>query len=117
MRTIPDFLISKNVFFMKTKIFVTALALGVFFTTASAQTIKQKAHNQRHRIGQGVRSGELTRGETRNLVHGQKEIYHDVRAAREDGIVTNAERKDIKKEQRQESRDIFRKKHNGRDRN
>jgi uncharacterized membrane protein YebE (DUF533 family) len=103
---------------MKTKLLVTAIILGAFFSTASAQqTIKQKGRHERHRIAQGVKSGELTKAETKNLVNGQKEIHQDVKAAKADGVVTKEERKDIKKDQRQESRKIYRKKHNNRDRN
>ncbi len=112
----PDLLIQK-VFSMKTKILLLAITLGTMFYSADAQTIKQKSQHQRHRIHHGVKNGELTRHETKNLIHGQKEIHQDVKSAKADGVVTNQERKSIKQDQRQESRDIFRKKHNGRDRN
>ncbi len=103
---------------MKTKVLATAIILGAFFSTASAQqTIKQKGRHERHRIAQGVKSGELTKAETANLAKGQKEIHQEVKAAKADGTVTRAERKDIKQDQRQESRKIYRKKHNNRDRN
>lgn len=103
---------------MKTTFLAATIVLGALFTTANAQqTIKQKGRHERHRIAQGVKSGELTRAETANLVKGQKEIRQDVKAAKADGVVTRAERKDIKQDQRQESRKIYRKKHNNRDRN
>lgn len=103
---------------MKTKVLVTAILLGAFFSTVSAQqTIKQKGRHERKRIAQGVKSGELTKAETANLVKGQKEIRQDVKAAKADGVVTRSERKDIKQDQRQQSRKIYRKKHNNRDRN
>ncbi len=102
---------------MKTKVLVAAILLGTFFSTASAQTARQKGKNQRQRIAQGVKSGELTKAETKNLVTDQKEIRQDIKAAKADGTVTNDERKDIKKDKRQASRKIARKKHNNRDRN
>ena len=102
---------------MKTSVLAAAIVLGAILNTASAQTIHQKAKNQRHRVAQGVKSGELTRPETKNLVKDQKEIHQEVKTAKADGVVTKDERKDIKKDQRQESRKIFRKKHNNRDRN
>lgn len=102
---------------MKTVVLTAAVVLGAFFTTASAQTIKQKGKNERHRIVQGVKSGELTKAETKNLAHDQKEIHQEVKAAKADGTVTKEERKDIKQDQRQASRKIYRKKHNNRDRN
>ena len=101
---------------MKTKLIVTAIMLGAFFTTAHAQTIKQKNKNERHRITNGVKSGELTKAETKNLAHSQREIHKDAKAAKADGVVTKEERKNIKKEQRHQSRKIYRKKNNSRDR-
>jgi uncharacterized membrane protein YebE (DUF533 family) len=94
---------------------IVALALSV--NTADAQTVKGKAQNQRQRIKQGVKTGELTKAETRNVVSDQREIRQDVKAAKSDGTVTKEERKDIKQDQRQASRKIYRKKHNNRDRN
>jgi uncharacterized membrane protein YebE (DUF533 family) len=103
---------------MKTKVLFTAIILGAFFTTATAQqTIKEKNRHERKRIVHGVKNGELTKAETANLVKGQKEIRQDVKAAKADGVVTKTERKDIKQDQRQQSRKIYRKKHNNRDRN
>lgn len=93
------------------------LLLSASFVDAGAQTIKGKAVQQHRRIKQGVRSGEITRAEAVNLRNGQREIRQDVRAAKADGVVTAAEKSAIKQEQRQESRKIFRKKHNNRDRN
>ncbi len=94
---------------------IVALALSI--NTADAQTVTGKAQNQRQRIKQGVKSGELTKAETRNVVSDQREIRQDVKAAKSDGTVTKEERKDIKQDQRQASRKIYRKKHNNRDRN
>jgi uncharacterized membrane protein YebE (DUF533 family) len=102
---------------MKTKVLTTAIVLFALFTSASAQTIKQKSKNERHRIAQGVKSGELTKSEAKNLAQDQREIHQDVKAAKADGVVTKEERKDIKQDQRQTSRKIYRKKHNARDRN
>ncbi len=78
---------------MKVKVLAAVLVLGAFFTSASAQTIKEKGKNQRHRIAQGVKSGELTKKETKNLAKDQREIRQDVKQAKADGIVTAAEKK------------------------
>jgi methylthioribose-1-phosphate isomerase len=101
---------------MKTKILVSAIMLALAISSADAQTVKRQK-NQRQRIKQGVRSGELTRAETVNLVNGQKEIRQEKKEARADGVVTTEERKEIRQDQRQESRKIHRKKNNRRDRN
>jgi hypothetical protein len=99
----------KKVFLLATLLFCMA--------TINAQTVRKTAKNQRHRIVQGVKSGELTKAETVNLVKQQKEIHQDVKDAKADGVVTKDERRDIKKDQNKASRTIARKKHNSRDRN
>ncbi|MDQ6844932.1 MAG: hypothetical protein M3Z92_11350 [Bacteroidota bacterium] len=102
---------------MKTKIltpFVFLFFLGM--SNANAQT-KKTPGQERHRIAQGVKSGELTKRETRSLANHQKDIHQDKKEARADGVVTEAERKHIKKDERKASRSIYRKKHNNRDRN
>jgi hypothetical protein len=105
------------------KIALTAVALisvsGVLATTAAADTpvLNQRQHNQAQRIGQGVRSGELTRPETRRLVHGQRELRRDERRAKSDGVVTDRERARLQREADQQSRRIYRQKHDAQDRN
>ncbi len=98
---------------MKTKITI-ALFIAVFtgfLNPANAQIIK-KERTQHQRIRQGVKSGELTPAEAANLRQGQKEIRQEVKTAKADGVITPGERKEIKKDQRKESRKIYRKKHN-----
>lgn len=85
-------------------------------TNVNTPRVHHRRVEQQKRIHQGVRSGELTRGETRKLEAEQKDIRQDVRAAKADGVVTRAERREITRDQNQASRDIYRKKHNRRER-
>ena len=101
---------------MKTKILLSAIMMALAISNADAQTTARQVR-QHKRIKQGVKSGELTRAEAINLRNGQKEIREDKREAKADGVVTPAEKQEIRQEQRKESRKIFRKKHNNRDRN
>jgi hypothetical protein len=103
---------------MKAKLFLAAaIMFGIGISSASAQ-IRQHGQNERQRIRQGVRSGELTAAETANLARQQAHIRREtVAAKRNDGVITPCERKEIRQDQRQASRNIYRKKHNGRDRN
>jgi hypothetical protein len=103
---------------MKAKLVLAALMLlGIGISSADAQ-IRQTAKNQSKRIRQGVRSGELTRPEAANLARDQRAIRQDIREAKtNDGVITPVERKDIRQDQRQASRKIYRKKNNRRDRN
>lgn len=104
------------------KLAITTAALiglySVLTTTASAGTpgLDQRQQNQAHRIQQGVRSGELTRPETRRLVRGQRELRRDERAAEADGVVTARERARLQHEANQQSRRIYRQKHDAQDR-
>jgi hypothetical protein len=101
---------------MKAKFILAAVAfLSIATISAEAQT--GKAKRQHHRIKQGVKSGELTHAEAKNLRNDQKEIREEKKEAKADGIVTPAERKELRKAKRKESREIYRKKHNKRDRN
>ena len=74
--------------------------------------INQRQRNQHARIRQGVKSGQLTKGEARKL-HGQeKTIQAEKQMAKEDGKVTPKERAKIRRDQNKTSRDIHRLKHN-----
>jgi hypothetical protein len=100
---------------MKTKILFSAIIVALCMNSAEAQAGRQV--RQHKRIKQGVQSGELTRAEAVNLRNGQKEIREEKRDARADGVVTPAEKQEIRQDQRKESRKIFRKKNNNRTRN
>ena len=101
---------------MKAAFILTGLFVAFSISNVDAQEVL-KSRIQQKRIQQGVRSGELTRAEAVNLRIGQKEIRQDVREAKADGVVTAAEKSEIRQDQRQQSQKIFRKKHNNRDRN
>lgn len=73
--------------------------------------VNARQANQHARIAQGVRSGELTRRETRKVAEEQRDIRQLERAYKSDGKLTGAERADLHHEQNQASRDIYRQKH------
>jgi hypothetical protein len=76
--------------------------------------VGQRRENQQDRIAQGVKSGQLTAGETAKLENQQKGINQQVRADRaaNGGKLTGAERKQVNKEQNGASKNIYNKKHN-----
>ncbi len=78
--------------------------------------INQRKENQQDRIGQGVKSGQLTAGETSHLEHQQAGINKEERGmrAQDNGHLTTQDRKTIHQQQNQESRRIYRDKHNAR---
>jgi len=85
---------------------------------ANAQTpvVDQRQQNQRHRIQQGVVSGELTRRETAHAVCDQRRIRRAEHVAKVDGTVTNRERARLQHMQNTASRQLSRNKHDAQDR-
>jgi type IV secretory pathway VirB10-like protein len=74
--------------------------------------INQRERNQRGRIRQGVKTGNLTPAEAAKLRKEERQIQADKQAAKADGNVTPAERRKIKQEENNASKDIYKKKHN-----
>jgi hypothetical protein len=98
---------------------------GVFAAVSASQAdaqrtrdpgVNQRQHNQRERIQQGVKSGELTRRETGRLAEEQRDVRQLERGYKSDGTLTDAERRDLQHEQNQASRDIYRQKHDEQER-
>lgn len=105
------------------KAILATICLSLAFSTVGlAQSNRtpgatKRQVNQRQRINQGVRSGEITRGEYRRIQNQQQDVRQEKREAKADGVVTRRERAGIHREQNQSSRQIYRTKHNRRDRN
>ena len=78
--------------------------------------IGQRRENQQDRIAQGVKSGQLTAGETARLENQQQGINREGRADRQanGGHLTGVDRRAINQSQNRASRNIYAKKHNGR---
>lgn len=103
---------------MKLSMFAAAL-LAVSTSMAMGQTsatVNQRKENQQDRIAQGVKSGQLTAGETRNLESRESSINHEEHAMRraDDGHLTRADRTALNRRQNRVSHSIYRDKHNGR---
>lgn len=79
-------------------------------------TINQRKENQQDRIAQGVKSGQLTAGETSRLEHQEAGINKEEAGmrAQDNGKLTKGDRALLKKQQNQESKRIYRDKHNAR---
>src|SRR6266849_799748 len=76
--------------------------------------VGQRRENQQDRIAQGIKSGQLTPGETAKLENQQKGINKQVAADRKanGGTLTASEKKQVNKEQNGASKNIYNKKHN-----
>ena len=100
-------------------LFTISLLFGVS-AVAMANTrtpyINWRERNQQRRINQGIRSGELTRGEARHLEAEEGRIKADEKIDKADGHVTRGERMHLEHELNRASRNIYRDKHNYRER-
>jgi hypothetical protein len=78
--------------------------------------VGQRRENQQDRIAQGIKSGQLTAGETAKLENQQKGINQQVSADRKanGGKLTAGEKAQVNKEQNKASKNIYNKKHNAR---
>ncbi len=83
-------------------------------TPGHGYNIGVRKEHQRDRIEQGVDSGQLTRGEQRRLNTQERGINREERGmrAQDNGHLTKQDRMLIHKQQNQESRRIYRDKHN-----
>jgi hypothetical protein len=105
-------------------VFGSALLIAIATPAAFAQqpapndplTINQRKQIQQDRIAQGVRSGELTPGETRNLESKEAGLNHEEHAMRsvDNGHLTAGDRTILNHQQNKLSRQIYDDKHNGR---
>jgi predicted nucleic acid-binding protein len=101
---------------MKRLAYIPLIAAGLMITSLSAQEILKRKENQQDRIAQGVKSGELTAGETANFEHKEARVNREIRRdrAQNGGTLTPKERRKVNRQQNRLSRQIYRDKHNGR---
>ena len=90
---------------------IATLCLVAGTALAGTPGLNARQHNERARIAQGVRSGELTRPETARLLRGQAHLRHMEKRAKADGVVTTAERARLQKAASVQSRRIHAQKH------
>lgn len=109
------------------RLFTAVLASTLFIAPAAmiAQTptpgahdydIHQRKVDQQDRIANGVKTGRLTPGQTARLEHQEAGINKEERGmrAQDNGHLTKQDRQTIHAQQNQESRRIYRDKHDGR---
>jgi hypothetical protein len=98
------------------KILVTLFAASILAAGVLAQTseVGKHAENQQDRIGQGVRSGQLTAGETANLEKKDAAVNQEVRTDRtlNGGHLTPQEKRIVNRQQNNLSNQIYQDKHN-----
>lgn len=104
-------------FALKSTLIAALVAVPVIAAAGTRDPgVNHRQHNQQSRIQQGVKSGELTRGEAHRLQAEQRHIRHEERMYKSDGHLTGAERADLHRDQNRASRDIYRQKHDAQQR-
>ena len=95
------------------KLLGTSILIGTLAVTGFGQ-VNARRENQQERIAQGVRSGQLTPGETANLENKERAVNGEVRADRQanGGKLTSAERARVARQQNHLSKQVYTDKHN-----
>ena len=83
-------------------------------TTTSSPTIQQRKENQQDRIANGIQSGQLTAGETKNLETKEAGLNKEEKNMRsaDNGKLTSADRTKLNNQQNRMSNQIYQDKHN-----
>lgn len=108
---------------MERKLFMLAVAVLIASGPAFAQqtqpnqpdpTVHQRKDNQQDRIANGVDSGQLTAGETKNLEGREANLNREVKDDRsaDNGKLTQQERQEVNRQQNHLSNSIYQDKHN-----
>ena len=95
---------------------VAAASLFAAAVFAQSSEVGQRQENQQDRIAQGVKSGQLTAGETANLEKKESAVNQEVKTDRalNGGTLTAGEKAQVNRQQNRNSARIYRTKHNGR---
>jgi hypothetical protein len=80
----------------------------------TGESIQDRKENQQDRIANGVKSGELTAGETANLEKKESSLNQEERDMRklDNGKLTSADKTTLNQQQNQLSKQIYQDKHN-----
>lgn len=98
------------------KLLFLAVAMIVLATSSNAQTHSRTLRQERRRTAQGIRGGQITRGEAIAIRKQARDVRRAKGAARADGVVGPRERAAIAQQRGQLDRTIRRAKHNTRTR-
>jgi polyhydroxyalkanoate synthesis regulator phasin len=98
---------------------VILFVVGFVFVAPSLQAepgtrspgVNRRERKQKARIKQGVKSGELTKDEAKELRQDQREIRQKEREMKSDGTLTKDERKELHQDLKESSQNIYEEKH------
>ena len=99
------------------RVILSLLLSGALCTPLFAEgPINSRQDNQKARIRQGVKSGELTRNEAKQLIKGQTKIRAVERKAKADGDITRKEARKLDRSLDKASQRILKQKNDNQDR-
>ena len=104
----------KRITVMVLALTIAGLSAGVASAHETRSNINQRQAWQQHRVQNGQRCGQITRGEKRHLKKGQRHINRMERRGRRDGNLNIRERARIQGALDKQSHRIYRMRHNGR---
>lgn len=84
---------------------------GQAFAGTRDPRVNHREHNQHQRIVQGVKSGELTHTEAKDLRGDQKNIHQEEKAFKSDGKLSKDERQELHQDQSAANKEINQEKH------
>ena len=105
------------------KLLLSLIILGLFGICATesygqvTRRADKRQKNQKHRIKQGAKSGEITKREGKSIKRSSTQAKRYEKRAKSDGKVTWKERARLEHKQDKTSRKIYRTKHNKRNKN
>jgi len=93
----------------------STLALAAALSIPAFAQVNGRKENQQDRVANGVKSGELTTGETSNIEQRESNLNHEIHADRQanGGKLTGQEKRQINRQQNRVSKQIYNDKHNG----
>jgi hypothetical protein len=100
----------------KSFLFAAVAVMATAPVLAGTPRLDHREAHQANRIHNGLANGELTRPEARRLGAGQVHLRRAEARAKSDGVVTTRERAHLQHEANQQSRRIYRQKHDAQDR-
>jgi hypothetical protein len=91
-----------------------ALLMGTAVVSFADDQIQDRKENQQDRIAQGVKSGQLTPGETAHIEKNESKLNKEIRTDRKQngGNLTNKEKAQVNRQQNHLSKQIYKDKHN-----
>jgi hypothetical protein len=91
---------------MKKFLIVGVLALLMGGATEALAQRRGNDRSDRQRVRRGVRSGQITRDEARQIRERERQLRAERRTYRSDGVITREERREIRRDEREQDRYI-----------